>query len=419
MKQKLMYKIFSQKNMNKAFLKVKRNKGTAGVDGMNIEDTFEYLKQYGDELRESLIMGTYVPKPVLRVEIPKDNGKIRKLGIPTVIDRIIGQAIMNILTPIIDPTFSNNSYGFRPRRSSHDAIKKSKEIIDSGYEYVVDIDLSQYFDTINQDRLMYLLTKHIEDKDLLRLINKFLYCGVSINGKVYKSRLGVPQGGALSPLLSNVYLHELDTLLESRNIKFVRYADDVQIFVMSKRAGLRVMRNTTKYLNEKLDLKVNQEKSKVVHYTKSTFLGFGFHKYNGKCSITISNKSRLKFKTRIKTITKRNRGKSIEVIIFELNQFTTGWINYYKVANNNGFIRNSDSWIKRKVRVYIWKQWKKTKTKYKNLVSLGIDEPKAWEYANTRKGLWRISKSPILSRTLTNKYIGDLGYKSLTKMYSN
>lgn len=405
--------------MNQAYLKVKRNKGTAGIDGMSIEDTFEYLKQHGNELRKRLITGTYEPSPVLRVEIPKDNGKVRRLGIPTVIDRIIGQAIMNILMPIIDPAFSNNSYGFRPKRSTHDAIKKAKEIIDNGYEYVVDIDMSQYFDTINQDRLMYLLTKHIEDKELLKLINKYLHCGVSINNVVYKSRLGVPQGGALSPLLSNVYLNELDKVLKARKLKFVRYADDVQIYVKSKRAGERVMNNTTKFLEDKLDLTVNKEKSRVVYYSRSSFLGFGFYKFNGKCKINISEKSKLKFKTKIKQITKRNRGKRIEQIIFELNEYTTGWVNYFKVTNNTTFFVNSDSWVRRKIRVYIWKQWKKIKTRHKNLVSLGIDNSKAWEFANTRKGLWRISNSPILGRTLTNKYIGDLGYKSLSKMYSN
>ncbi len=419
MNQKLMYQIFTKKNMNQAYLKVKRNKGIAGIDGMSIEDTFDYLKQHGNKLRKSLITGAYEPSPVLRVEIPKDNGKVRKLGIPTVIDRIIGQAIMNVLSPIIDPTFNNNSYGFRPKRSTHDAIKKSKEIIDIGYEYVVDIDMGQYFDTINQDRLMYLLTKHIEDKELLKLINKYLYCGVSINGVVYKSKRGVPQGGALSPLLSNVYLNELDTLLESRNLKFVRYADDAQIYVKSKRAGERVMKNTTKFLEDKLDLVVNKEKSRVVHYTKSVFLGFGFYKYNGKCNINISKKSRIKFKNRIKQITKRNRGRSTKQIIFELNEYATGWVNYFKVTNNTSFFVQQDSWIRRKMRVYIWKQWKKIKTRHKNLVNLGIDDSKAWEFANTRKGLWRISNSPILGRTLTNKYIGDLGYKSLSKMYSN
>lgn len=405
--------------MNQAYLKVKRNKGTAGIDGMSIEDTFEYLKQHGSELRKRLTTGTYEPSPVLRVEIPKDDGKMRRLGIPTVIDRIIGQAIMNILMPIIDPTFSNNSYGFRPKRSTHDAIKKAKMIIDNGYEYVVDIDMSQYFDTINQDRLMYLLTKHIKDKELLKLINKYLHCGVSIDNVVYKSKLGVPQGGALSPLLSNVYLNELDKVLKARNLKFVRYADDVQIYVKSKRAGERVMNNTTKFLEDKLDLIVNKEKSRVVHCTRSSFLGFGFYKYNGKCNINISKKSKSKFKTRIKQITKRNRGKCIEQIIFELNEYTTGWVNYFKVTNNTTFFVHSDSWVRRKIRVYIWKQWKKIKTRHKNLVSLGIDNSKAWEFANTRKGLWRISSSPILDRTLTKKYIGDLGYKSLSKMYSN
>lgn len=329
-----------------------------------MEDAFDYLKQHGNELRKSLISGTYEPNQVLRVEIAKDNGKVRKQGITTVIDRIIGQSIMSVLSPIIDPTCSNNSYGFRHKRSTHDAISSAKDVIASGYEYVVDIDMSKYFDTINQDRLMYLLTKHIEDKDLLKLINKYLHCGVSINGLVNKSKLGVPRGGTLSPLLSNVYLNELDKVLEASNLKFIRYADDVQIYVKSKRVGERVMKNTTKFLEDKLDLVVNKENSRVVRYTKSTFLGFGLYKYNGKCNINISKKSRMKFKTRIKQITKR----------IELNEYTTGWVNYFKVTNNTTFFVNSDQWMRRKVRWYIWKQWRKIKTRHKNLVNLQIQK---------------------------------------------
>lgn len=416
--EKLMEIIFEKNNLNLAYKQVKKNKGVCGVDGMVIEDALRYLQTNGKELINSIMEGKYQPQPVMAVEIPKDDGTTRKLGIPTVIDRIIQQAINQILIKIYDWQFHNNSYGFRPQRSAHQAIRKAQQHISDGYEYIVDIDLKKYFDTINQDKLMYLLTKSIKDKRLLRLINKYLKCGISKNGKVEKSLIGVPQGGPLSPILSNIYLNELDKELESRDLRFVRYADDVQIYVKSERAGLRVLERVSKYLEKTLKVEVNQEKSKVRKYKESKFLGFSFYKRNKEIKIKIHQKSRNKFKIKIREILKRNRGRKIESIIRELNQYTRGWINYYKVSSNTSFINEMNGWVRRKIRVYIWKQWKKTKTRYNNLRKLGIPKAKAWEYANTRKGLWRISKSPIVSITLTNDYIGKLGYLNLNKLYN-
>lgn len=416
--EKLMEVIFEKDNLNQAYKQVKKNKGVCGIDGMGIEEALKYLQTNGNKLILDIMEGSYQPQPVLMVEIPKDDGSARKLGIPTIIDRIIQQAINQVLTRIYDKQFHNNSYGFRPRRSAQQAIRKAQSNIEEGYNYIVDIDLSKYFDTINQDKLMYLLTKTIKDKRLLRLINKYLKSGTSINDKVMKSVIGVPQGSPLSPILSNIYLNELDKELENRGLRFVRYADDIQIYVKSKRAGIRVLESISKYLGKELKVEVNQNKSAVRYYNQSKFLGFTFYKRNKEIRVGIHNKSRDKFKRRIREILKRNRGRRIELVIKELNYFTRGWINYFKVANNQSFINEMNSWIRRKIRVYIWKQWKKIKTRFNNLMKLGIAKAKAREYANTRKGLWRISNSPILGRTLTNDYIGKLGYLNLNNLYN-
>lgn len=416
--EKLMEVIFERNNLNIAYKKVKSNKGASGVDGMTINEALDYLKANSNQLIQSIMEGSYQPQPVKRVEIPKDNGKTRKLGIPTVIDRIIQQAIVNVLTEIYEPDFNDNSYGFRPGRSSHDAIDKSIEYLNDDKTFIVDIDLEKYFDTINQDKLMYLLTKKIGDKRLLKLINKIMYSGVLENGTVIRSKVGVPQGGPLSPLLSNIYLNELDKELTKRGLSFVRYADDIQIFVKSQKAGERVLKSISKYLDTKLKLKVNKEKSSVKKYHDSSFLGFGFFKYKGIYYPTISRKSLQKFKEKVRVVTKRNRGRNIKSVIYELNKISVGWVNYFSIAKCKSAMRDLDGWIRRKIRCYIYKQWKKIKTRFNNLKKLGVEEPKAWEFANTRKGLWRISHSPILATTLTNAYIGKLGFKSLSNTYA-
>ena len=416
----LMEKILERDNLNKAYLQVYRNKGSQGIDGMTVHELKSYLKENREKILQELLEETYKPKPVLMVEIPKEDGSKRMLGIPTVADRVIQQAINQVLSERFDPTFSENSYGFRPNRSAHQAIKQAKNYINEGYKYVVDIDLSKYFDTVNHDRLMYLLTKEIKDSRVLRLIRSFLKGGIVKNGKREETTVGVPQGSPLSPILANIYLDEIDKELENRGHKFCRYADDMQIYVKSKRAGERVLESVTKELEEKLKLKVNEAKSEVRYCTKTKFLGFTFYsKTKGNVVIIPHMKSRSKFKDKVRELLKRNKGMNIEFVISRLNLFLTGWVNYYAISEMKSFIDDMTGWIRRKIRVYIWKQWKKIKTRFTNLSKLGIDKNKAWEYANTRKGLWRISHSPILQRTLTNDYIGKLGLKSPIKIYSN
>ena len=418
--EKLMEKILERDNLNKAYLQVYRNKGSQGIDGMTVHELKSYLKVNREVLLQELLKETYKPKAVLMVEIPKEDGSKRMLGIPTVVDRVIQQAINQVLIEIFDTTFSESSYGFRPNRNAHQAIQQAKYYINEGYKYVVDIDLSKYFDTVNHDRLMYLLTKEIKDSRVLRLIRRFLKGGIIKNGNREETTVGVPQGSPLSPILANLYLNEIDKELENRGHKFCRYADDMQIYVKSKRAGKRVMDSIAKELEGKMKLKVNEVKSAVRYCTKTKFLGFTFYtKTKSEIVIIPHQKSRSKFKEKVRELLKRNKGMNIEVVISRLNLFLIGWVNYYAISQMKAFIDQMTSWIRRKIRVYIWKQWKKIKTRHNNLKKLGIDNNKAWEYANTRKGLWRISSSPILQTTLTNDYIGKLGFKSPIKIYSN
>jgi len=416
----LMERILERDNLNRAYLQVYRNKGSAGIDKMTVYELKDYLKRNKRVITQEILNETYKPKPFLMVEIPKENGEKRTLGISTVVDRVIQQGTNQILTEIFDKTFSENSFGFRPNRSAIDGIKQAEKYINEGYKYVVDIDLSKYFDTINQDKLMYLLKKEINDSRVLRLISKILKSGVIRNGKLEESRIGVPQGSPLSPILGNIYLNEMDKELESRGHKFVRYADDLQLYVKSKRAGKRVMESITKFLEKELKLKVNVEKSAVRYCTKTKFLGFSFYtKRKNECKIIPHKKSKAKFKNEIRKLLQRNRSQNMDITMHKLNQYLVGWINYYAVSEMSAFMKEMTGWIRRKIRVCIWKQWKKIKTKFRNLQKLGIEKGKAWEYANTRKGLWRISNSPILSRTLTNEYIGKLGFKNPLKLYSN
>lgn len=414
----LMEKVVSKENMTKAYKQVKSNKGSAGIDNVTVEEVLEDLFEKWDTIKTKLLDGTYEPSAVKRVEIPKPNGGVRLLGIPTVMDRIIQQAISQILTEIYEPTFSENSYGFRPNRSAKDAVIKSKQYVEEGYKVVVDIDLEKFFDKVNHDKLMYRLWKNIEDKNLLRIINKYLKCGVIVNGLFTKTEEGAPQGGPLSPLLSNIVLDELDKELEKRGLHFVRYADDCNVYVKTVKAGNRVMESITKFIEGKLKLKVNKTKSAVDYPRRRKFLGFTVTKMFGKVMVLISDKSMKRFKDKIRDITNRNKAYSIEYRIKKLKEIVVGWVNYYGIANCKKKLETLDEWIRRRLRACIWKQWKRIKTKHNNLVKLGINNSKAWEFANTRKGYWRISNSPILGTTLTNKYFENIGYVSLSKQYS-
>lgn len=413
----LLERILHRDNMNAAYKRVKSNKGSHGVDGMKVDELLPYLKQHGKALITSILEGTYRPQPVRRVEMKKPEGGIRLLGIPTVVDRMVQQAIAQMLTPIFERTFSDNSYGFRPGRDAKQAVTKAKEYMEQGYKWVVDIDLAKYFDTVNHDKLMALVAREIKDKGVLKLIRLFLQSGVMINGVVVETEEGCPQGGPLSPLLSNIMLTELDRELEKRGHKFCRYADDNNIFVKSKRAGERVMRSITDFLENKLKLKVNKDKSAVDRPWKRKFLGFTFYQWSGKIGIRVHKKSINRFKNKVREITSRSNACDMEFRMRRLRQVTTGWLNYFGIADISRIVKELDEWIRRRIRMCFWKQWKKIKTKHDKLRKFGVKDGKAWEYANTRKSYWRIANSPILATILTNSYLENLGYMSIYKRY--
>jgi len=413
----LFEKILSRNNLNRAYLQVVRNKGAAGSDGITYDQLLPYLKEHREELLVKLHNGTYRPQPVLRVEIPKPDGGVRKLGIPTVIDRMIQQAINQVLQPIFDPTFSDNSFGFRPKRSAHQAIIQAKSYYEQGYKYVVDMDMKAYFDTVNHDKLMHHIEKKVQDKRVLRLIRQYLKSGIMVNGLFQASEEGTPQGGNLSPLLSNIYLNEFDKLLTTRGHKFVRYADDCNIYVKSRRAGYRVMESSTNFLEGELKLTVNREKSAVGSPLKRKFLGFCLLATKNGVKIRPHQKAKSTVKQKLKKITKRNRGRSIEVLFKQIKQLMTGWINYYGIGEMKSFMNELNGWLKRRIRQYIWKQWKNPRTKCKNLIQLGTEERKAFEWSNTRKGYWRISSSYILHRSLTDRKLAQLGYMDISVKY--
>lgn len=413
----LLERIIDRNNLNQAFKRVKANKGSHGIDGMKVDELLQYLKENGDSLRQSLLEGSYKPNPVRRVEIPKPNGMKRPLGIPTAVDRVIQQAISQVLSPIFEKIFSDNSYGFRPNRSAHQAILKCKEYMDNGYIWAVDIDLEKYFDTVNHDKLIGLIYKEIKDIRVISLIRKYLQAGVMINNTLSTTERGVPQGGNLSPLLSNIMLNELDKKLEKRGLNFCRYADDCNIYVKSRKAAERVMKSITRFIEEDLKLKVNKEKSKVDRPWKLKYLGFSFYTKKDEMGIRAHDNSVRKLKATLKKITSRSNAMSMEYRAVKLKQIITGWINYFKLADLKRILSKLDKWLRRRLRLCYWKQWKKIKTKHDNLVKLGLDSFKAWEYANTRKGYWRISNSPVLARTLSNNYLKEQGFITLTESY--
>ncbi len=410
--------ILSQGNLNEAYLRVKQNGGSHGVDKMTVKELHSHLKQHGHALKQSILDGSYQPKPVRRVEIPKPDGGVRLLGIPTVIDRTIQQAIAQVLSPIFEREFSNHSYGFRPNRSAHQAIKQAQQYINEGFKTVVDIDLEKFFDRVNHDKLMYLLSKRISDKGLLKLIRSYLESGVMIGGLVSATSEGTPQGGPLSPLLSNVMLHELDKELEKRGHRFCRYADDCNIYVKSKKSGTRVMASIGQFIEGDLKLKINASKSSVSSPTKRKFLGISFYFGKGGVKVRTHPKSLERVKSKIKTYTKRSNGMSVEERVSHLSSLIGGWVNYFKIADMKSHCQQLDEWMRRRLRMCIWKQWKRIKCRHDNLVRLGIENTKAWEYANTRKGYWRTSSSPILHCSLTNNYFRDLGLLCFTEAYT-
>lgn len=414
--------ILAPDNLNQAYKRVKKNKGACGVDGMKVEDLLQYLKDNGEEIRQTIKDGQYRPKPVLRVEIPKEDGKkTRKLGIPTAADRVIQQAISQVLTPIYELEFSNNSYGFRPRRSAHDALKASQNNIRDGYKYVVDMDLEQFFDTVNQSKLIEVLSRSIKDGRVISLIHKYLRAGVITRvGRFEETELGVPQGGPLSPLCGNILLNELDRELERRGHRFVRYADDMLIFCKSKRAAERTLRNLIPFIEGKLFLKVNREKTEVAYVGKVKFLGYAFYiKKNKAAGLRVHPKSVAKMKSKICDITSRSNGIGYDQRKEKLKRFITGWVNYFKLADMKNLLTRIDQWLRRRIRMVIWKQWKRIKTRYTMLRKLGIVDWVAREGANIRKGYWRVARNPIIAKAISTERLKKTGYFNFLEYYES
>ena len=416
----LLDEILDRDNLNQAYKKVKSNKGAPGIDGMTVDAALPWLMENGKELKRSIREGEYKPNPVRRVMIPKPDGSgERKLGIPTVIDRVIQQAIAQKLQPIFEPLFADESYGYRPGKSCQQAMKKVKEYTDQGYVEVAEIDLSKYFDTINHELLMNLLREHIQDPEVIKLIKKYLKSGVMENGMVVKTEEGSPQGGNLSPLLANIYLNQYDQEMKRRGVAFVRYADDIVVLAKSKRAAERLLESSRKYLEDKLKLKVNQDKSRAIsiYSLKFKFLGFAMGKNKNGNYIRAHKSSLRKAKQKLKDKTKRNRGKNFKEVMKEVKVYMIGWLNYYHIASIKSTLMEWNSWLRRRFRMYIWKQWKKPKTKVQNLCTLGIPEWQAYQWGNSRLGYWRIAGSPVLSRSITNKKLARSGYFDILERY--
>ena len=406
--EQLMEKVVERDNLLTAFRNVKRNGGSPGIDGMTVKKLPGYLKRRWPKIRRQLLSGTYVPLPVRRVEIPKPGGGIRQLGIPTVLDRFIQQALLQVLQQDWDTTFSESSYGFRPKRSAHQAIKQSQKYLKKGYQWVVDMDLEKFFDRVNHDKLMSEVRRRVSDRRVNVLIRRFLRSGVEHEGKLLITEMGTPQGGPLSPLLANLVLDGLDRELERRGHRFVRYADDCNIYVKSKRAGLRVLRSISRFLSSHLKLSVNEAKSAVDRPWRRQFLGFTF---SSRLNRRISSKSIKRFKNRIRDITCRVRGRRIEVIAKELRRFMLGWQGYFNFTEVLYILRELDSWVKRRLRCYLWKQW--GRRGYRELLKRGVSRDLAWNTAKSAHGPWRLSRSPGLAFALPAKYFARLGLPRL------
>ena len=409
--------VFARENLFTALERVESNRGAAGIDGMEVEDLRDYLKEHWLEVREALESGTYRPSPVRRVEIPKPDGGVRQLGIPTVMDRLIQQAMAQVLTPMFEPGFSPHSYGFRPGRSAHQAIQQAQTYIAEGNEWVVDIDLEKFFDRVNHDMLVARVARVVKDKRVLKLVRAYLNSGVMVNGVVMETEEGTPQGGPLSPLLSNIMLDDLDRELEKRGHKFVRYADDCNIYVKTQRAGERVLESVKDYLEKKLKLKVNQKKSKVEKAIRAKFLGFSFFRRKGELCIRIAARTKERFMERIRRLTRRTRSGKLEDIVQDVNRYTRGWMSYYRLAATPSVYEELDSWIRRRLRQLVWKRWKRGRTRYKKLVQLGVPASRAGLGAIGRSP-WRMAHSPVVQEALSNAFWRSTGLEGLAPRYN-
>lgn len=415
-KGELLEYILSPSNLNLAYKQVKSNKGSGGIDRMEVDELLPYLRCHKDKLITSIYDGKYHPNPVRRVEIPKSNGKTRNLGIPTVVDRLIQQAISQVLQPLYEPQFSPTSYGFRPHRSAHDALLKCGEYISAGYVFTVDMDLEKFFDTVCHSKLIEILSRTIQDGRVISLIHKYLNSGVLIVGKKEDSSVGVPQGSPLSPLLSNIMLNELDKELEKRGHLFVRYADDLVIFCKSRRSAQRTLDNLLPFIETKLFLKVNKEKTHVAYMRDIKFLSYAFGRSNGKCQFYIHVDSVKKMKSKIRELTSRNNGWSYEYRKQRLTWYIRGWLNYFKLAGLKSRIKEWDGWLRHRIRMCIWKSWKRVRTRYRNLKKLIPDGNRVRMAAFCRKKYWRMASHPTVQAALSDERLLRAGYPTF-KMY--
>jgi len=411
--EQLMEEICERENCKQALSRVKANRGSAGVDGMTVQQLPEFLKQHWPAIREQLLSGTYVPRPVKRVEIRKPDGGVRKLGIPTVLDRLIQQAVMQVLQRRWDRTFSEHSYGFRPGHSAHQAVEQAQRYIASGYRWVVDLDLEKFFDRVNHDKLMAKIAERVSDKRLMKLIRAFLRAGVMEGGLVSPVDEGTPQGGPLSPLLSNIVLDEFDRELERRGLRFARYADDCNVYVRSRRAGERVMGSITRFITLQLKLKVNQQKSAVARPWERKFLGFSFTNA-GTPKRRIAPKAVARFKVRVRELTRRTRGVSTERMTEELSRYLRGWIGYFGKCETPSVLESLERWLRRRLRSAVWKQWKRGSVRFAELRKRGVGRDLAAQTAGSAHGPWRLANSPALSFALPNAYFDSLRIPRLT-----
>ena len=421
-KPELLERILDRDNLNRAYKRVKANKGAPGVDGMTVEEALPWLKGHGRELTDSIRSGKFKPDPVRRKEIPKPDGGVRKLGIPSVKDRVIQQAIAQMLTPIYEPLFTEGSFGYRPGRSAQDAIYRIRGYADEGYEWAVLLDLSKYFDTLNHEKLLNLLRREVKDERVIQLIKRFLKSGVMENGVIIETNEGSPQGGPLSPLLANVYLNEFDHEYEKRGVPVIRYADDIVLLCKSERAAGRLLESSIRYLERELKLKVNRDKShiaKVNAAKKFKFLGFAFGKGKDGIFIRVHQKTLKKTRDKLRELTRRNRGVNVRQIMAEVKRYMQGWLNYYGIAEMKNTLNMWDGWLRRRLRMYIWKQWKEPKTRCRNLLKLGIPKKYAEWTARSRRGYWFVAGTTSVGRAISNERLVRAGYIDLSETYES